>query len=258
MGDAAGPTLQAGTGLPVSPPIFIPAAVLDSPQARRPWLIAAIALFVVCGVVTLVSLSETFNLAGGDGEWRAWPYRPLLHAAAWPLLFLPFVALAMFLRPLRARAAILSVAVLVTAISLAAGVRELHARQHIQPALLPAASALQVPAGFVAVARPVPGLWPLDNPSPGLLPSAPDVTWFWKPTSLSAGVCALLKAGYAQRDGWSFDPAMCEAIHTSGRVAVVLRAYDSKDLPAHPDAVNGTLAVPGVVVIVAPNDGADY
>jgi hypothetical protein len=260
MGDAAGPTLEAGTGLPVSPPIFIPAAVLDSPPAKRPWLLAAIALLVVCGVLTLLSLWKTFNLGGSAWEWRAWPYRPLLTAAARPLLVLPFVVIAMLFRrvPARAKAAILAVAILGTTISLVPGFREFHARQHIQPALLSAASALQVPVGLVPVNRPVPGLDSRDNPTPELVASAPDATWFWKPTSPSAGVCASLKAGYALRDGWEFDPALCEAMHASGRVVVALRAYDSKDLPAHPDAVNGTLAVPGVVVIVAPNDGADY
>lgn len=260
MGETARPSLEAGAGLPVSPPIFVPAAVLNPPPARGPWLFGALIPFVVCCVLTLLSLVEMFNFGGPDGLWRSWQFRPLLTAGAWPLVFLPFVAVALFPRrvPVRVKAATLSVAVLVTTIMLVNGFREFHARQGIQPALLPALTGLQVPTGFVAVGRPLPGSWPVENSFPDFLPSAPDVTWFWKPTPTSGGACASLTAGYAQRAGWSFDAAQCRAIHISGRVVVALRAYDAKDLPAYPYGSDDMPKVPGVVVVAAPNDGEDY
>src|SRR3954447_19362265 len=69
------------TALPVSPPIFVPAAVTSAPAERAPWVVAAAGLSVI-------GLPITLALAFGtrDGDFQRWSWQPFLPGAGWGVL----------------------------------------------------------------------------------------------------------------------------------------------------------------------------
>src|SRR5438105_4960979 len=98
------------TALPVSPPIFVPAAVTSARAERAPWVVAAAGLSVI-------GLPITLALAFGtrDGDFQRWSWQPFLPAAGWSVLVMALaaVALAVPRGNVRVKAAILGTALLI-------------------------------------------------------------------------------------------------------------------------------------------------
>jgi hypothetical protein len=91
-------------------------------------------LSTLCLSLVLFGFVKQIYVFGGTANeaWRGWRWRPLLASAGWPLLAMPAVVLLSWLRRVspRIKAAVVTVAVVATAVSVGFGLKDSWTRAH--------------------------------------------------------------------------------------------------------------------------------
>lgn len=227
--------------LPVSPPIFIPAAVTSQRAERAPWVGVAAGLGFAA-LPTTVSL--WFGTQGGD--FQPWTWQPFVPAAAWAALVfaLAAVALAIPRGNSRVKAAILGSALLLVAGLLTAANVEHHTRSHILPRLLSYGRELPAPTGFEVAGAPT--RIAVDDRDGKRSFADPTLAVTWQ-TTPATEACPLLERQLTGGPGWQGGASLgggCRFIKLSGRIRV-----DVSSGAGTPKTLSSAL------VTISPNDG---
>jgi len=229
----------------------------ELPPRPRTWIVAVVVLSGLCILLAVIAFVGSVDFTHSPSRaWRSWPFQPLVQAALWPIPFLALLSLVLLLRglPRSGRIAVLVTAVILTAASLTPAFVEMHARLAIRPTLMREAGRVAAPEGVLASGRPHLSLLTYGTDDDG--PGGPQATWFWPLAPGQTSACAAVRSMYEHRPGWSFDSVSCWAISREHRVVILLRPYDEADLTGYAKGMPGSPAVPGVKLVVTPDDGS--
>jgi hypothetical protein len=223
--------------------------------SRGPWLWVALVLSVLCLLLFLFGFVNQIDpfAATPSERWRNWRWRPLLASAGWPLLAMTVVLLLSWLRRVSPsiKAAVVTVAVVATAVSVGLGLGECWTRAHYSSHLVAAAAGVPVPAGLVAAGRPV-LIKGQDNGNDGS--GVTEALQYWTLPAGNSQPCAAIKAAFAHRPGWTFSPIACSADARFDGVSVIVRAWTESDIKQSA-GLKAVPSQPGGTVLVSPDDG---